>query len=139
MSASLSSPAPVLSTVLSASQITTLSTSVVALLQGKNAAEILAQLPAVLLQLYNQLGLLYTSTATNQQAVLVQLIEYIVGLVPGLSAGDAAIIDSVVSNLVPALVTLLPKLETAAAAAAEDAEAEAKTCWQWFVSLFSCC
>jgi predicted cation transporter len=124
---------------VTAAQLASLVSFVKTLLTDKDVASLVAQLPGALVQLYQQVVLVYTASAAQQQALVVQVLQQVVAALPGLSAADVSVLDTIVTNFVPTLLTYLPQIESGLVTGFKAAEAEATTCFAWCGKLCSCC
>lgn len=123
---------------LSAAQLQQLLTTVKSLLTGANVAAVLTQLPSALVQLYQDVVLVYAASSAQQQALVVQLLQQAVSVLPGLSASDVAVVDSVVSSFVPVMLGYLPQIEAGVVTGFKAAEAEVSS-FAWLGQSCNCC
>lgn len=131
------STAPSTSVALPASQLTTLAAKAVSLLKGSDVASILTQLPGVLIALYKDVVSIYDATQEAQQKVVIQVLESAVGMIPGLPPTDLQIIDSVITNFVPVILSYLPKIEAGMVSGFLAAEEDVSGYLAWWKS--KCC
>lgn len=120
--------------VLSASQIANVMSTLDPLIKGKTLQEVLVNMPVIVETSY---GLVQSALAANQSqvaATVVTVIQSALALSP-LPAADVTILDAVVGNLVPSMVTLvakyLPEVE-------EEVDSGCTACCKWLKSKLHC-
>jgi hypothetical protein len=136
-SSSAPSTSPDATTAITAAQLGTLSSKAISLLKGSDAASILSQLPSVLIALYKDVVAIYDATQEAQQKVVIQLLESAVGMIPGLPPTELQIIDSVITNFVPVILSYLPKIEAGMVSGFLAAEEDVSGYMAWWKS--KCC
>jgi hypothetical protein len=127
------------SSPLTAAQQQQLLDTVKSLLTGSNVAAVLTQLPSALIQLYQDVAVVYSATAAQQQALVVQLLQQAVAVLPGLSSADTVILNSVISSFVPVMLSYLPQIEAGVVKGFQVAESDVDSCLAWMGGLCSCC
>lgn len=136
MSSSVPMVAPTPAMVaLSASQITSVMSTLEPLLKDKSLSQVLANMPVIVETSYGLVQSALTSNPSQISATVVTLIQSALALSP-FPAADVTVLDAVVADLVPALVTMvvkyLPEVE-------EEVESGCSACCAWLKSHFSCC
>lgn len=121
-----------LPTALTATQITNAVTQIEVAVKGKTLAEVLAALPAAVESTYSvvqsALGSDQVSIANAVLAIVTQALS-----LSGLPSADVAVIDEVLTSLVPAIIALVAKY---APEVEEDVENCCTGCWSGFKKLF---
>lgn len=123
--------------VVTAAQLVQLTTSVKTILTGSDLTTILSQLPTAVVTLYQDIVAIYNATAAAQQALLIQVLQDVVGLIPGLPATDLQLLNLVISKFIPVLISYIPKIEAGVISGFIEAEQEITTCMSWCKS--KCC
>lgn len=137
MSSSSSIPmvAPTPTVALSASQITSVMSTLEPLLKDKSLSQVLANMPVIVETSYGLVQSALTSNPSQISSTVVTLIQSTLALSP-FPAADVTVLDAVVADLVPALVTMvvkyLPEVE-------EEVESGCSACCAWLKSHLSCC
>lgn len=120
---------------LSASQIATVMSTLDPLLNNKSLSQILVNMPIIVETSYGLVQSLLEANQSQVAATVVTVIQNALTMSP-LPAADVAVLDTVVADLVPSLVTLvekyLPEVEV-------EVENVCTACCKWLRSHCSCC
>jgi hypothetical protein len=121
--------------VLSASQLENVMSSLKPLIQGQSLQQLLMNMPVIVETSYGLVQSALASNPTQISATVVSVIQGALMLSP-LPAADVTVLDTVVANLVPSMVSLvakyLPEVE-------QEIETGCTACCTWLKSKLCCC
>jgi hypothetical protein len=80
------------------------------------------------------LVLIYNSTPANQQMLVIQVLQQAVGKIPAITPQQLAMMDLVITNMVPKVLALMPQIESGVEKGFLAAEMDVRGWWCW-----NCC